>query len=157
MKGSHVPFRASKLTMVLRDSFLGSKDKIRIVMIACVSPCKTSAEHSLNTLRYAERLKDKSGGDNYAAMVKEQAAMEEPSEDVPPAIVEHEPEREEHKEKRRKEAAKKWKIPASKKLEEIKKEDSDDMGEDQENPGEIVVEDKEKDQSKNIITIFIFF
>jgi kinesin family protein 2/24 len=29
-------------------------------MIACVSPGSSSADHSLNTLRYADRLKDKS-------------------------------------------------------------------------------------------------
>ena len=30
-------------------------------MIACVSPGSSSANHSLNTLRYADRLKDNSG------------------------------------------------------------------------------------------------
>ena len=58
-KSTHVPFRASKLTMILRDSFISSKDKSRIVMIACVSPGKSSAEHTLNTCRYAIRLKEK--------------------------------------------------------------------------------------------------
>lgn len=29
-------------------------------MIACISPGSSSADHSLNTLRYADRLKDKS-------------------------------------------------------------------------------------------------
>eukprot|EP00831_Metopus_contortus_P054499 TRINITY_DN458_c0_g1_i2.p1 TRINITY_DN458_c0_g1~~TRINITY_DN458_c0_g1_i2.p1 ORF type:complete len:712 (+),score=132.05 TRINITY_DN458_c0_g1_i2:218-2353(+) len=57
-KGTHVPFRASKLTMVLRDSFIASGKKIRIVMIACVSPGKSSADHTINTLRYAFRLKE---------------------------------------------------------------------------------------------------
>jgi kinesin family protein 2/24 len=61
---THIPFRASKLTMVLRDSFMmqanseGGDDKIRIVMIACISPGSSSADHSLNTLRYASRLKE---------------------------------------------------------------------------------------------------
>lgn len=45
--------------MVLRDSFIGSRDHIRIVMIACVSPGQSSADHTINTLRYAERLKEK--------------------------------------------------------------------------------------------------
>ena len=54
-KSGHVPFRASKLSMVLRDSFLGSNAKI--VMIACINPGSSSADHTLNTLRYAERLK----------------------------------------------------------------------------------------------------
>ena len=57
---SHVPFRASKLTMVLRDSFLGDREKIRIIMIACVSPGYSHADHTLNTIRYAERLKESS-------------------------------------------------------------------------------------------------
>lgn len=54
-RSSHVPFRASKLTMVLRDSFLDTKAKI--VMIACINPGSSSADHTLNTLRYAQRLK----------------------------------------------------------------------------------------------------
>lgn len=53
---THVPFRASKLTMVLRDSFL-NKASAKIVMIACINPGSTSADHTLNTLRYADRLK----------------------------------------------------------------------------------------------------
>jgi hypothetical protein len=53
----HVPFRASKLTMALRDSFVNKKVESKIVMIACICPGSTSADHSLNTLRYADRLK----------------------------------------------------------------------------------------------------
>lgn len=56
---SHVPYRGSKLTMVLRDSFSGG-DFNKIVMIACICPGSSSADHTLNTLRYAERLKEKS-------------------------------------------------------------------------------------------------
>ena len=44
--------------MVLRDSFLAS-DKVKIVMLACVCPGSSSSDHTLNTLRYAERLKEK--------------------------------------------------------------------------------------------------
>ena len=57
-KGPHIPFRASKLTMVLRDSFTGSGEKSKIVMIACASPGKASTGDTLNTLLYANRLKE---------------------------------------------------------------------------------------------------
>lgn len=59
-KADHVPFRASKLTLILRDSFQAKGDNSKIVMIACISPGSSSADHSLNTLRYADRLKDNS-------------------------------------------------------------------------------------------------
>ena len=52
---THVPFRGSKLTEVLRDSFLGDS---RTVMIACISPAAGICEHTLNTLRYAGRVKE---------------------------------------------------------------------------------------------------
>lgn len=57
-QGQHVPFRQSKLTMVLRDSFLAN-DKVKIVMLTCICPGMSSANHTLNSLRYAERLKEK--------------------------------------------------------------------------------------------------
>ena len=52
----HIPFRASKLTQILRDSFIGKKSQT--VMLAMISPASYSAEHSLNTLRYADRVKE---------------------------------------------------------------------------------------------------
>ncbi|CAE7191121.1 KIN13A, partial [Symbiodinium pilosum] len=52
----HTPFRGSKLTQVLKDSFVGAN--CRTVMIANVSPCSGAVEHSLNTLRYAYRVKE---------------------------------------------------------------------------------------------------
>jgi kinesin family protein 2/24 len=55
----HVPFRTSKLTMVLRDSFISKHDKSKIIMIACVAPTMSSCNHSINTLRYSDRLKEK--------------------------------------------------------------------------------------------------
>lgn len=50
----HVPFRGSRLTEVLRDSFTGNS---KTVMIATISPSSTNFEHTLNTLRYAFRVK----------------------------------------------------------------------------------------------------
>ncbi|CAL5047983.1 unnamed protein product [Urochloa decumbens] len=55
----HIPFRGSKLTEVLRDSFIGNS---RTVMISCISPNSGSCEHTLNTLRYADRVKSLSKG-----------------------------------------------------------------------------------------------
>ncbi|KAJ6799321.1 kinesin-like protein KIN-13B [Iris pallida] len=57
----HIPFRGSKLTEVLRDSFIGNS---RTVMISCISPNAGSCEHTLNTLRYADRVKSLSKGNN---------------------------------------------------------------------------------------------
>lgn len=47
--------------MVLRDSFIAN-DKVKIVMLTCICPGMSSANHTLNSLRYAERLKEKSQG-----------------------------------------------------------------------------------------------
>ncbi|PSS01876.1 Kinesin-like protein [Actinidia chinensis var. chinensis] len=57
----HIPFRGSKLTEVLRDSFVGDS---RTVMISCISPNSGSCEHTLNTLRYADRVKSLSKGNS---------------------------------------------------------------------------------------------
>ena len=54
----HVPFRASKLTHVLRDSFVSKSDKSRIIMISCINPSYIHSNHSINTLRYSDRLKE---------------------------------------------------------------------------------------------------
>ncbi|CAM9252501.1 unnamed protein product, partial [Ectocarpus fasciculatus] len=67
----HVPYRASKLTLVLKDSF--TRDNARTVMIAAVSPAVSSADHTINTLRYADRVKERtvtSGGGGDAAEPK---------------------------------------------------------------------------------------
>lgn len=49
------PFRGSKLTQVLKDSFVGDS---KTVMIATISPNMSNTEHTLNTLRYAYRVKE---------------------------------------------------------------------------------------------------
>ena len=54
----HVPFRASKLTHVLRDSFVSKNDKSKIIMISCINPSYISSNHTINTLRYSDRLKE---------------------------------------------------------------------------------------------------
>lgn len=56
---NHIPFRATKLTMALRDSFISDNKDSHIVMIACLCPGSINADHTLNTLRYADRLKCK--------------------------------------------------------------------------------------------------
>ncbi|KAL0388793.1 UNVERIFIED_CONTAM: Kinesin-like protein KIN-13A [Sesamum radiatum] len=69
----HIPFRGSKLTEVLRDSFVGNS---RTVMISCISPNAGSCEHTLNTLRYADRVKSLSKSGNPK---KDQASSLPPS------------------------------------------------------------------------------
>ena len=52
---SHVPYRDSKLTRLLKDSFGGNS---RTLMIACTSPADSNFEESLNTLNYANRARN---------------------------------------------------------------------------------------------------
>jgi hypothetical protein len=49
---SHIPYRDSKITRILKDSLGGNS---LTVMIACVSPADTNFEETLNTLRFASR------------------------------------------------------------------------------------------------------
>ena len=72
MEKKHTPFRGSKLTLVLRDSFMGN---CKTLMIANVSPCLSCSEHTLNTLRYSDRVKelrkDKTQGESYTREEKD--------------------------------------------------------------------------------------
>ncbi|XP_011375424.1 kinesin-like protein KIF18B [Pteropus vampyrus] len=52
---SHVPYRDSKLTRLLKDSIGGN---CRTVMIAAVSPSGLTYEDTYNTLKYANRAKE---------------------------------------------------------------------------------------------------
>ncbi|NWY06533.1 KI18B protein, partial [Nothoprocta ornata] len=54
-KKTHVPYRDSKLTRLLKDSIGGN---CRTVMIAAVSPSALAYEDTYNTLKYANRAKD---------------------------------------------------------------------------------------------------
>jgi kinesin family protein 3/17 len=53
-RGIHVPYRDSKLTLLLQDSLGGNT---KTLMIAVVSPADYNYEESLSTLRYASRAK----------------------------------------------------------------------------------------------------
>jgi len=55
MAKKHLPFRGSKLTQVLKDSFVGNS---KTTMIANVSGGSSCCENTLNTLRYADRVKE---------------------------------------------------------------------------------------------------
>ena len=48
----HIPYRDSKLTMLLMDSIGGTS---KTLMIACVSPSTTYADETMSTLNYASR------------------------------------------------------------------------------------------------------
>ncbi|XP_077020240.1 kinesin-like protein KIF18B isoform X2 [Tamandua tetradactyla] len=52
---SHVPYRDSKLTRLLKDSLGGN---CRTVMVAAVSPSSLTYEDTYNTLKYADRAKE---------------------------------------------------------------------------------------------------
>ncbi|KAM6238698.1 kinesin-like protein KIF18B [Porphyrio hochstetteri] len=54
-KKSHIPYRDSKLTRLLKDSIGGN---CRTIMIAAVSPSELSHEDTYNTLKYASRAKE---------------------------------------------------------------------------------------------------
>ncbi|XP_061820145.2 kinesin-like protein kif7 isoform X1 [Nerophis lumbriciformis] len=54
-KGSHIPYRDSKITRILKDSLGGNS---KTLMIACVSPSSSDFDESLNTLNYATRARN---------------------------------------------------------------------------------------------------
>jgi hypothetical protein len=54
--GLHIPFRDSKLTQILRESFVGKASQT--AMMCCVAPASTCVDQTLNTLRYGDRVKE---------------------------------------------------------------------------------------------------
>ncbi|XP_063740977.1 kinesin-like protein KIF2C isoform X2 [Eleginops maclovinus] len=79
MNSDHIPFRMSTLTKVLRDSFIGVKS--RTCMIAMVSPGMTSCEYTMNTLRYADRVKELKGNSKANEAVQAQEPLESSTEE----------------------------------------------------------------------------
>lgn len=55
VKQTHIPYRDSKLTRLLKDSLDGN---CRTVMIANISPISSCYEDTHNTLKYANRAKN---------------------------------------------------------------------------------------------------
>ncbi|KAG5849104.1 hypothetical protein ANANG_G00106480 [Anguilla anguilla] len=54
-RGSHIPYRDSKITRILKDSLGGNA---KTLMIACISPSSSDFDESLNTLNYAKRARN---------------------------------------------------------------------------------------------------
>lgn len=54
-KASHVPYRESKITRILKDSLGGNS---KTVMLTCLSPSEDSFAESLNSLKYANRARN---------------------------------------------------------------------------------------------------
>uniref|UniRef100_A0AAV2LNV9 Kinesin motor domain-containing protein n=1 Tax=Knipowitschia caucasica TaxID=637954 RepID=A0AAV2LNV9_KNICA len=54
-RGSHIPYRDSKITRILKDSLGGNS---KTLMIACISPSSSDFDESLNTLNYATRARN---------------------------------------------------------------------------------------------------
>ena len=54
LKKGFIPYRDSKLTRIMKDSLGGNT---KAIMIACLSKSLTCYEETLNTLKYANRVK----------------------------------------------------------------------------------------------------
>ncbi|XP_032119781.1 kinesin-like protein KIF7 [Sapajus apella] len=74
-RGSHIPYRDSKITRILKDSLGGNA---KTVMIACVSPSSSDFDETLNTLNYASRAQNIRN----RATVNWRPEAERPSEDA---------------------------------------------------------------------------
>lgn len=71
----HLPFRQSKLTQILKNSFVGAS---KTCLIATISPVLENVEHTLNTLRYAARIKQ---GSQPETRQRPRSSLESRSED----------------------------------------------------------------------------
>jgi kinesin family protein 2/24 len=80
---AHVPYRGSKLTLVLRDSFEGGSDEIKVLMITCITPGHSSSDHTINSLRYADRLKEQSAGNQVNQFIPKPDQIKKPVASVP--------------------------------------------------------------------------
>ncbi|XP_048418932.2 kinesin-like protein kif7 [Stegostoma tigrinum] len=54
-KSSHIPYRDSKITRILKDSLGGNA---KTLMIACISPSSFNFDENLNSLNYAKRTQN---------------------------------------------------------------------------------------------------
>lgn len=61
VQDDHVPYRGSKLTQVLKGAF---SERSQTVLIACVAPDVSNCEPTLNTLRYADRIRQRDPYEN---------------------------------------------------------------------------------------------
>ena len=73
-KGSHIPYRESKLTRLLQDS-LGGRTKTCI--IATVSPAKSNLEETISTLDYAFRAKNIKNKPQINSLVSKKTLLKE--------------------------------------------------------------------------------
>ncbi|KAI9340405.1 P-loop containing nucleoside triphosphate hydrolase protein [Zopfochytrium polystomum] len=88
LDSKHTPFRQSKLTQVLKDSFIGNS---KTCMVATVSPNNGNSEHTLNTLRYAYRVKEIKGesqprGDTASISEEKDATLSNPRVQATPTL-----------------------------------------------------------------------
>lgn len=62
-------------------------DNSKIIMIACVSPGFSSANHTINTLRYSDRLKEKTSMMNKINKVQENNYLKSKDDGSPNVII----------------------------------------------------------------------
>lgn len=78
-RGSHIPYRESKLTRLLQDS-LGGRTKTCI--IATVSPAKSNLEETISTLDYAFRAKNIKNKPQVNQMVQKKTLLKEFTQEI---------------------------------------------------------------------------